>query len=558
MNLRPADVEFAASLSSRSVAKAGQPLLELCRAKPVSTRRGAGKFGLPFAGFYYSISARMTSSTFLLRFTLGLRQQSKAALYSFYSRSLMLAAVLISSITQSAFPAETPNILIIMADDCTYNDLPLYGGKNAITPNIDRLASQGLTFNRAYLTTAMCQPCRAELYTGQFPMRNGCAWNHSASRPTTRSMPHHLQALGYRVGLAGKVHVKPDLVFPFESVGGFDPNCVRTPTRAHDVNAIQEFMNRDANQPFSLVVALVEPHVPWVMGDASQYPPDKITLPPNIADTPRTRQDFGKYLAEITYMDGQVGEILSVVEDSGLANETLVLFTSEQGSQFPGNKWTNWDTGLHTALIARWPERISAGKRTDAMVQYADVLPTLIDAAGGEISGRPFDGSSFLSVLLGEKTTHRQYVYGAHNNIPEGPSYPIRTIFDGDYRYIRNLKPDEIYIEKHLMGVNGKGRLNNPYWATWVWDSWENPRTYNLVKRYTHRPPEQLFRTLKDTYEMDNLSNEPSLAGVKTRLSAELDKWLATQGDPGVPQDTHEAIRAARQGKHLFGLREQE
>ena len=473
-------------------------------------------------------------------------------------RGLILASLLIGSITQSTFSAEEPNILIIMADDCTYNDLPLYGGQNAITPNIDRLASQGLTFNSAYLTTAMCQPCRAELYTGQFPMRNGCAWNHSASRPMTRSMPHHLQALGYRVGLAGKVHVKPDRAFPFESVGGFDPNCVRTPTRTHDVSAIREFMNRDASQPFSLVVALVEPHVPWVMGDAAQYPPDKITLPPNIADTPRTRQDFGRYLAEITYMDGQVGEILSVVEDSGLASETLVFFTSEQGSQFPGNKWTNWDTGLHTALIARWPGRISAGKRTAAMVQYADVLPTLIDTANGNASSERFDGTSFLPVLLGNKTTHRQYVFGAHNNIPEGPSYPIRTIFDGEYRYIRNLKPDEIYIEKHLMGVNGKGRLNNPYWATWVWDAWANPHTYNLVKRYTHRPPEQLFHTSQDRYEMNNRAAEQSVAHIKGRLSKKLEQWLAAQGDPGAPQDTHEAIHAAREGEHLFFPPEQE
>ena len=427
-----------------------------------------------------------------------------------------------------------------------------------MTPNIDRLASQGLTFNRAYLTTAMCQPCRAELYTGQFPMRNGCAWNHSASRPTTRSMPHHLEALGYRVGLAGKVHVTPKQAFPFESVAGFDPNCVRAPTRTHDISAIREFMNRDTSQPSCLVVALVEPHVPWVMGDASKYPPEKIILPANIADTPRTRQDFGRYLAEITYMDRQVGEILSVVEDSGLANKTLVIFTSEQGSQFPGNKWTNWDTGLHTALIARWPGRIAGGQRTDAMVQYADVLPTLIDAARGSTANRSFDGTSFLSVLLAEKPSHRQYVYGAHNNIPEGPSYPIRTIFDGEHRYIHNLTPDEIYIEKHLMGVSGNGRLNNPYWATWVWGAWSNPRTYDLVKRYTHRPPEQLFHTSQDAYEMDNLANEPSLARIKSRLSAALDKWLTAQGDPGAPQDTHEAIRAAREGKHLFFPPEQE
>ena len=446
-----------------------------------------------------------------------------------------------------------PNILLIIGDDCTYNDLQVYGGRNTLTPNIDRLASEGLVFNRAYLGSAMCQPCRAELYTGLYPMRNGCAWNHSASRPDVTSMPHHLKPLGYRVGLAGKVHVKPAKAFPFEKVGGFDANCVRNPTKPHDTQYIRRFMRGNQGQPFCLVVALVEPHVPWVMGDASKYPPKKLNLPPNIADTPRTRQDFSRYLAEITYMDRQVGDILRVLNQSGRADNTLVLFTSEQGSQFPGCKWTNWDTGLHTALFARWPGKIAPGQRSDALVQYADVLPTLLDAAGGDVSRHAYDGTSFLPVLLGKKSTHRRFVYGMHNNIPEGPAYPIRTIGDGRYRYIRNLRPDEIYIEKHLMGWSGKGELNNPYWATWVRDAWADRHTYDLVKRYMHRPAEQLYHTAEDPYEMTNLAGDPAASAVKTRLSAELDRWMHTQGDPGAPQDTPQAIEAARRGAHMYG-----
>ncbi len=454
--------------------------------------------------------------------------------------------------TQWSQAAGRPNFLIIMADDCTYRDLPVYGGQNALTPNLDRLASEGLVFNRAYLSEAMCQPCRAELYTGQYPLRNGCAWNHSACRPTATSMPQHLEPLGYRVGLAGKVHVKPAGAFPFVKVGGFDPNCVRNPTRFHTTQSIQEFMKGDSDDPFCLVVALVEPHVPWVMGDASKYPPKKIKLPPNIADTPLTRDAFSRYLAEITYMDGQVGDILEALRKSGHSEDTLVLFSSEQGAQFPGCKWTNWDAGLHTAMIARWPGKVAAGNRTDALVQYADVLPTFLDAAESESSRHTFDGNSFLPVLLGEKNTHRKYVYGIHNNIPEGPAYPIRTVSDGQFRYIRNLRPDEIYIEKHLMGTNGNGSLNNPYWASWVWSSWENSHTYDLVKRYTHRPPEELYRTVDDPYEMLNLIGNSEMMTVKNRLSQELDAWMRAQGDPGAAEDTKDAIQAARQGRHLY------
>jgi uncharacterized sulfatase len=466
---------------------------------------------------------------------------------------LQIAAFLLGVLALPSFAMATPNVLIIMADDCTFNDLPLYGGENAKTPNINRLAKEGLTFNHAYLAEAMCQPCRSELYTGRFPMRNGCAWNHSASRPGIESMPQRLSPLGYRVGIAGKVHVKPAEVYPFEKVAGFDPNCVRNPTRAHALDGISSFMTGET--PFCLVVALVEPHVPWVMGDASAYPKKKIKLPPNIADTPVTREAFGRYLAEITYMDSQVGEILAALEKSGKADDTLVLFTSEQGSQFPGCKWTNWDTGVHTALVARWPGRVPTGKRTGAMVQYADVLPTLVELGGGDASGGGYDGKSFAGVLKGERHEHRDFVYGVHNNLPEGPSYPVRTVSDGDFRYMQNLRPDEIYIEKHLMGWTGKGELNNPYWATWVRESTNDADTYNLVKRYQRRPAEALYHTAEDPYVMANLAGSGAHADRLAKLKAQLANWMEEQGDPGAANDTKEALEAARKGKHLYGTK---
>lgn len=458
-------------------------------------------------------------------------------------------AVAILALDVSA--ADQPNFLIIMADDCTFNDLPLYGGKNAKTPNIDALATRGLTFNQAYLASAMCQPCRAELYTGQYPLHNGCSWNHSASRPATKSLPHLLRPLGYRVGIAGKVHVKPNDAFPFKKLAGFDSSCVRDPTKAHDVGDISKFMSPIENtSPFCIVVALVEPHIPWVMGDASQYPPKKLKLPENIADTPLTRQHFSDYLAEITYMDGQVGEILDVLERTGQTDDTVVLFTSEQGSQFPGCKWTNWSTGVHTALIASWPGNIAQDKRTDALIQYADVVPTLIELASGKAPDT-IDGKSFADVLRGKKETHRDFAYGMHNNLPEGPSYPIRSITDGKFRYIRNLSPDEIYIEKHLMGG---GRLNNPYWASWVGaDPLKQPGVYQRVKRYMHRAPEQLYLTSRDPFEMKNLAADPKYADAKRRLSDALDDWMHEQKDPGAAVDTPDALKAARKGMHLHG-----
>ncbi|MEM7393641.1 MAG: heparan N-sulfatase, partial [Verrucomicrobiota bacterium] len=185
----------------------------------------------------------------------------------------------------------------------------------------------------------------------------------------------------------------------------------------------------------------------------------------------------------------------------------------------------------------------------DAVVQYADILPTLLDAGGGTVSEGLFDGSSFLSVLKDPSQSHRAFAYGMHNNIPEGPPYPIRTVTDGTFRYIRNLRPNELYIEKHLMG---DGRLNNPYWASWLAGSAHDPKTYRLVKRYMTRPAEELYRTADDPFEQTNLAREPEHAAVKKRLSDELDRWMTSQGDPGIEQDTQKAIQAARKGKHLY------
>ncbi len=463
-----------------------------------------------------------------------------------------LIALLLAATTIAAEAEGKPNFLIILADDCTHSDLPVYGGKNAKTPNIDALARESLVFNHAYLSEAMCQPCRSELYTGQFPVRNGSAWNHSASRPETTSIAQHLGKLGYRVGLTGKVHVTPPKVFAFEQIDGFDGNCVRSPTLPHTTEPITEFMQRDTDGPFCLVVALVEPHVPWVMGDPSQYPTDQLQLPPYLVDTPLTRDAYARYLAEITYMDGQVGEILAALDSTGKADNTLVLFSSEQGAQFPGCKWTNWDNGLHTALIARWPNKTQAGKRSDAIVQYADVAPTLVEAAGGQFDADAYDGRSFLASLRDWTVPHRAFAYGIHNNVPEGPAYPIRSISNGRFRYIRNLTPDEIYIEKHLMGINNDGSLNNPYWATWVFQSGNRGRAEMLVKRYMKRPAEQLYHTAEDPYELTNLAGDPQFAAIQAELSRELDRWLRDQKDPGIPLDTTESLNAARRGAHAF------
>ncbi|WP_163326062.1 sulfatase family protein [Draconibacterium mangrovi] len=443
---------------------------------------------------------------------------------------------------------QKPNILIIMADDCTHSDLPLYGGQNVKTPHIDQLASQGMTFNNAYVTMSMCVPCRAELYTGLQPVSSGVCWNHAIARTGTQSIVQYLGELDYRVGIAGKVHADPRSVYPFEMVEGVEGNCV-SQTAQYDAAGLKEFMARDEEQPFCLVTALVVPHIPWTVGDPSHFNPKELKLPPYLADNKETRTEFAKYLAEVEVLDQQIGETLALLDELNIADNTIVIFTSEQGAQLPFCKWTNWNNGVHTGFVVRWPGKVESGVRTDALIQYNDVLPTLLDALGSTTKAE-FDGSSILPVLLGEKDTHREYAYFMHNNVPEGPAYPIRSVSDGKYHYIRNLSPENLYIERHLMA-----RMPlNKYWPSWIFDASDDPEILDLVTRYQKRPAEELYNLVDDPDEMKNLSNQKEVSGIQKKLSKELDKWLKEQGDPGAGLDTYEELQNARKGNHFKAL----
>tara|TARA_R110002049_G_scaffold309289_2_gene520247 strand:+ start:28965 stop:30383 length:1419 start_codon:yes stop_codon:yes gene_type:complete len=436
--------------------------------------------------------------------------------------------------------ANPPNVLIIMADDCTFKDLPIYGGKNVKTPNIDKLASQSMVFDKAYVSMSMCTPSRSELFTGLYPMRSGVAFNHSKAKPGTKSVVQQLGKLGYRTGIAGKIHVGPEDVFAFEKVEGIERNCVSL-TANYDSAGMLDFVTKDPG-PFCLLATLVVPHEPWTVGDYKHFDLDKLILPPYMADTPDTRLCYAKYLAEIEVLDIQVGKTLDMLEKSGKLKNTIVIFTSEQGSQFPFNKWTNWDMGLHTGFMVRWPNNVKSGIRTDALIQYADVLPTLVDAANGTFDDGEFDGKSFLKVLTGEKTTHRDFAYAMHNNIPEGPEYPIRSITDGKHRYIRNLKNETFYIEKHLMGAMPE----NQYWPSWIFESGNNQKTFSLINRYMNRPEEEFYNTAEDEYELNNLAKNTNYLEIKSKLSKELDKWMTQQNDLGAVIDTWEVFNNSK------------
>ena len=434
------------------------------------------------------------------------------------SESNALAGTATASLSKAA-DAGKPNFLFILADDCTFRDIGCYGGQ-AHTPNIDTLAKQGMRFTHSFQAAPMCSPTRHNIYTGLYPVKSGAYPNHTFAKAGTKSIVHYLKPLGYRVALSGKTHINPKEVFPFEYLPG---------SKNPDMTAVDEFIAsaKAEDKPFCLFACSNEPHGPHDKGDPSRYDPDKLKLPPYWVDTPETREGFPRYLAEITYLDGQVGDLLGILKKHGLSDNTIVIFTSEQGHGLPFGKWTCYDTGLQNALVARWPGRIKAGSVSDAMIEYVDVVPTFVDAAGGTPSP-VLEGKSYVGVLLGKTDEHKEYVYGLQTTrgINNGSDhFGIRQIRSRQFKYIVNLTP-----EAKLQNVVV---MKNAIYASWKKKAKTDADAAEKVTRYENRPAEELYDVVKDQYEWNNLADDPKYAKVKKQLREKLYKWMAQQGDKG-------------------------
>ncbi|MEC3880122.1 sulfatase family protein [Parapedobacter sp. 10938] len=427
--------------------------------------------------------------------------------------------------------AARPNIVIIMADDLDSRQLSCYGGQNLQTTHIDALAAEGMKFNQMIASEAMCIPTRASLFTGLYPARHGAYQNHKSVRPGLKSVAHYLNDLGYGVALTGKNHVtKPKAVFPFEIIEGFEPICVAK-TDDYTLDSIRRYITR-REKPFCLFVMSINPHGPWTVGDPSEFDADRLQLPAHWVDTELIREQFTRYLAEVRRLDDQVGDVMQLLKETGQDKNTIVIFLGEQGAQFPGAKWTLWDSGQKSSMIVRWPGRVPQGSESDAIIQYEDVTPTLIDIAGGKpING--LDGRSFLAVLDGRRTDHRDYAFGIHNNIPEGPPYPIRSIRSHRYKLILNLTPDSTYYIKYMMNP---AKPNHAY-ATWLHRAETDEHAAFLAERIANRPAVEFYDLHADPYEIDNLANEAAHRNTIATMRTELEAWMQRQGDRGAAMD---------------------
>lgn len=438
-----------------------------------------------------------------------------------YRVILLLTLLLTASLACAAAP---PNIVVFLTDDQSQLDLTPYGGQGIRTPNMQRLADAGMTFTRAYVASPSCAPSRAALLTGLMPARNGAEANHSKPRAKIKKWPAYFQELGYEVAAFGKVsHYKHTADYGFDHF-------------AHDsfhdhagIPAAVEFLKkrqRLGSKPLCLLVGSNWPHVPWPQENLG-YDPAKLKLPVGSIDTPETRAWRARYAAAVTQADADLGLIWDAAR-AHLPADTLFLLSADHGAQWPFAKWNLYESGVCTPLLVCWPGVIKPGLRSAAMVQWTDILPTLLEAAGGKTPDA-IDGRSFLYVLRGDAERHRERIFTTHANDNRMNVYPSRAVRGERWKYIRNLHP-EFAFTTHLDLVSGP-LGQRAFFSTWETAAKSDPQAAALLKRYHARPAEELYDLETDPHEQQNLAADPSHAVTLAALRKELDAWMKEQGD---------------------------
>lgn len=433
----------------------------------------------------------------------------------------MLVGLALVPGTATADGPVRPNIVVILADDLSRSDCSPYGGKDARTPNMARLARDGMTFTHAFVASPSCAPSRAALLTGLNPMRNGAMLNHSRPHAALKKWPAYFQDLGYDVVAIGKVaHYAQVTEYGFDHASHFkyhEDACIP--------EAVKWLAARESEKPLCLLVGTNWPHVPWPKESSVTV----TGVPPTQVDTKETRDARSRYLAAVANCDRDLG-IIRDAAAKHLGANTLFAFTADHGAQFPFGKWNCYDAGVRTPLIVAWPGKVMPGTTTAAMVSWIDLLPTLLAAAGGtppELSGK-----SFHDVLLGKKDRHRDKVFFTHSGDGKMNKYPIRAVRTADWKYVRNLDPaaeHHTHVDKGNEGADGRN-----YWDSWAAKAKTDASAAAVVKRYHTRPAEELFDVKNDPWELKNLAADPAHAKQLAALSIDLDAWMKANGDEGL------------------------
>lgn len=437
------------------------------------------------------------------------------------SVSLILLVLLCSVCFLQTTAQKLPNIVIYLADDQTQADGSVYGAKVLKTPTAEKLASAGMTFDNAFIASPSCGPSRGALLTGLMPARNGAECNHTYPSPSKPILTENLQKSGYKILSFGKVahgvmnkKLGEDGRFDFQS----------DPTVDLFQNVSEYFQKNNPDAPVCLMVGDRRPHVPWTT--ETIYDPNELTLPSFFIDTKSTRQHWAQYYSDITGMDDEMGKIYSLAQQK-FGDNFIFIYSADHGAQWPFHKWNLYDAGIKVPLIIVWPGHIKPNSRTQAMVSWIDILPTLLDITSSEIPA-DLDGKSFREVLEGKQENHRDLIFTTHTGDKNMNVYPIRSVRDKQFKYILNLRPNTFHS-------NHSDILRRPnsdaYWNEWDAAAENDPKAAAIIQKYYVRPAEEFYDLLNDPHEQNNLINSESHQEQIKTMRSHLNEWLTEQGD---------------------------
>lgn len=423
------------------------------------------------------------------------------------------------------------------------------GADEAFTPNLDKLAAEGIRFDNAYATTPVCAPSRSAMMTGCYPTTIGTM--HMRTRavppPEVRLLPYLFREAGYyttnRFFTDYQVDV-PALVFddisPVAHWRG-RPEGVPFFAQFHGMTTHESQIYLD-DEAFAKATSAVP--------DDQRHDPAQVTIPPYYPDTEVFARSWARYLDLITQMDVEVGEILRQLDEDGLTDSTLVVFVSDHGVGMPRAKRWASEAGLREPLIMRLPGVIEAGSSEERVVSLIDLAPTML-AACGLAMPEWMQGVSLLGDRAA-KLESRRYVFGGRDRMDEQED-TSRTVRDERFRYIRNLHPDRSGMQHHEYA----DRL-----ATWaefrelLFEEAQQIAVGLPADRLTplqrsivaaDKPEHELYDLLVDPHEQTNLAEEPAFAADRARLSSALKEWQSTLGDLGLTPE-HELIESWRPG----------
>ncbi len=444
--------------------------------------------------------------------------------------SLLLLAFLLSCGRTDPIP-EGPNFLFVITDDQSWLHAGAYGDKVVKTPVLDQLADGGVRFNHAYTAVPSCTPSRAAIATGQEFWRlgsGGTLWSSlDAKHPV---YPDLLEAHGYHVGF---------------TVKGWGPGDVKAAGRTRNAAGWQysdpkRFIGKAGGRPWALWMGTKDPHRPYEEGAGVRRGMDtrQVEMPPVWPDTEATRSEVADYLYEIEHFDSVLGEVIDYLSEIGELDDTIVVYTSDNGIPMPRGKATLYDLGTRMPLVVSWPDKVKGGRVVDDMVSLTDVAPTFLEAAGLPIP-REMTGRSLMTVLLSDKDglvdpKRTQAFFGIERHgwsRAGGLGYPSRAIRVHDYLYIHNYESDRwpagdppCFPDVDPWDFASKSATKE-YLVT-------HPEDPLHALAFGKRPAEELYDTRVDPYQVHNVASEADYQPILSELRGRLVAYQKETGDP--------------------------